>query len=131
MTKSLPSLLTLSTVSQLLSDDERRSWLFRPEHICHGNYTERYACIHVARSVSHEKKLMIVEADRRRSGPAGCGSLAMTVLVAGCVPDLKNEVVARLLVAIREADAGASGVESRRWSRPSSRPPRLRWRLHR
>ena len=35
----------------------------------------------------------ILEAGRRRSGPASCGSLARTVLVAGCVPDRKNEVV--------------------------------------
>ena len=52
------SLLTLSLLSPLFSDEERRSWLFRPENIDHGSYTERYACIHVARSVPHERKLM-------------------------------------------------------------------------
>ena len=52
------SLLTLSLLSQLLSNEERRSWLFRPENICHGSYTERYACIHVALGVPHERKLM-------------------------------------------------------------------------
>ena len=51
------SLLTLSLLSQLLSDEERRPWLFRPENICRGSYTERYACMHVARSVPHERKL--------------------------------------------------------------------------
>ena len=35
----------------------------------------------------------VLEAGRRRSGPASCGSLARTVLVAVCVPDRKNEVV--------------------------------------
>ena len=33
-------------------------------------------------------------------------------------------------VAMREADVGARGVAIRRWSQPSSRPPRLGWRLH-
>ena len=59
----------------------------------------------------------ILGVGRRHSGPAGCGSLARTMLVGGCVPDRKNEVVAPPLVAIREADAGARGVASRRWSR--------------
>ena len=35
----------------------------------------------------------ILQAGRRRSGPASCGSLARTVLVAGCVTDRKDEVV--------------------------------------
>jgi len=35
----------------------------------------------------------ILEAGRRRSEPASCGSLVRTVLVAGGVPDRKNEVV--------------------------------------
>ena len=35
----------------------------------------------------------ILEAGRRRSRQAGCGRLARMVLVAGCVPDRKNEVV--------------------------------------
>ena len=35
----------------------------------------------------------ILEAGRRRSGPASCGSLAKTELVPGCVPDRKNKVV--------------------------------------
>ena len=35
----------------------------------------------------------ILGAGRRRSGPASCGRLARTVLVAGCVPDRKGEVV--------------------------------------
>ena len=57
----------------------------------------------------------IQEAGRRRSRPASCGSLARMALVAGCVPDRKNEVVQiPPLVAIREADAGAWGVASRR-----------------
>ena len=54
----------------------------------------------------------ILEAGRRRSGPADCGSLARTELVAGCVPDHKNEVVAPILVAIREADADQGRRES-------------------
>ena len=72
-------------------------------------------------------------AGRRRSGPAGCGSPSRIVFVAGRVPDRKNEVVyvaPPLLVAIREAGAGARGVAVRRWSRLSSRTPPLRWRLH-
>ena len=51
------SLPTLSLSSQLLPDEERRSWHFRPENISHGRYAERYACTHVARSVPHERKL--------------------------------------------------------------------------
>ena len=35
----------------------------------------------------------ILDAGRRRYGPAGCGRLARTALAAGCVPDGKNEVV--------------------------------------
>ena len=74
----------------------------------------------------------VLEAGRRRSGPAGCGSLAKTELVTGCIPDRKNEVVyIPPLVAIWEVDAGARGVAIRRWPRPSSRPPRVRWRLRR
>ena len=49
--------------------------------------------MHVARSVPHEGSLRVPEAGRRRSGPAGCGSPFRMVLVAGCVPDRKNEVV--------------------------------------
>ena len=56
---------------------------------------------------------------------------AGTVLVTGFVPDRKNGVIAPSLVAIREADAGASCVGRRKWSRPWSPPPRLPWRLHR
>jgi len=48
---------TLSLSSQLLSDEERRSWRFRPDDISHGCYAKRYACTHVARSVPHERKL--------------------------------------------------------------------------
>ena len=42
----------------------------------------------------------ILEAGRRHSGQAGCGDLARTVLVAGCVLDRKTEIVAPPLVAI-------------------------------
>ena len=120
--------LTLSLSSQLLSEEERRSWRFRPEGIFHGSYAKRLGCIHVSPTRGNSR---ILEAGRSRSGPAGCGGLARTELVAGCVPDRKNEVVAPPLLAVREADAGVRGVASRMWSRPSSRPPRLRWRLHR
>ena len=55
----------------------------------------------------------ILEAGRRRSGPAGCASLARTEVVAGCVSDRKNKVVAPILVAIREAYVGARVVVRR------------------
>ena len=51
------SLRTLSLSSQLVSDEERRSWRFRPERISYGSDAERHGCIHVARSVPHERKL--------------------------------------------------------------------------
>ena len=77
--------LSLSLSSQLLSDEERRSWRFRREHICHVSYTKRHGCVHVARSVPHVRNSRVLEAVRRRSEPAGCGRPARTVFVAGVV----------------------------------------------
>ena len=85
-------LLMLSLLSQLLSDEERRSWRFRPENISHGRYAELYACTHVFVVSPTRGDTRVLEAGRRRSAPASCGSLARTVLVVVCVPDRKNEV---------------------------------------
>ena len=86
------SLPTLSLSSQLLPDEERRSWHFRPENISHGRYVERYACTHVARSIPHERKLT-----HTGSGSASPDQLVVAVLHGRCssqvVPDRKNEVV--------------------------------------
>ena len=49
--KSLPAGHAVAAIAlvfvaalELLSDEERRSWRFRPENICHGSYNQRHGC---------------------------------------------------------------------------------------
>ena len=122
------SLPTMSLSSQLLSDEERQSWRYRPVFptAVTPNVTGVYTLpvVSPARGNSRTRvywKRVVIAPDQ-----LVVAALQGRLLVAGCVPDRKNVVVSPPHVAIREADPGAGGVASRRWSRPSSRPPRLR-----
>ena len=89
-TRSLP---TLSLSSQLLSDKKGDHGAFDPK-IFLPAVTPNGTRVHTLFVVSPTRgNSRILEAGRRRSGPASCGRLARTVLVAGCVPDRKDEVV--------------------------------------
>ena len=89
---------TLALSSQLLSDEDcpmkkGDNSAFDPKIFPTAvtpNVTGVYALLVVSPTRGNSR---ILEAGRRRSGPASCGSLARTELVGGCVPDRKNEVV--------------------------------------